>query len=182
MNSLQKLDDRLRKEILEQTLSIYGAAGIVLWEHGWRERKIKALYDLTESIWHECGMHGTKKSMLEMLEEETGVEMRLEENGRSYHEIDYLNGKLQKYRLDRMTKAQFMFMRQGQIRWVKALVQACLFLALHRKYGYGATRMQRLLDEIFKVQDDNGNDYKKIAAQCGELINLNLKVRFGIAA
>lgn len=182
MNTTQKLDEKLRHEVLEQMLSIYGAAGIALWEHGWRKRKIRALYDLTESIWHECGSYGTTKSILEMLEEETGVEMRLEENGRSYHEIDYLNGKLQRYRADRMNKAQYMIMRQGQIKWTKALIQANLFLALHRKYGYGAGRMQSLLNEIFRVQDDNGNDYKKIAAQCGELIGLNLHVRFGAAA
>lgn len=179
MTALQKLDKELMAECKKQILCVYGAAGIALGtQWGWGTRKIDALYELTWEIWNECGEYGTDKSMLEMLEEETSIEMRLTENGRSYHEIDYLNGKLHMYKIEKMNMAQCIMMRRGQIKWTTAIIQACLYLALHRKYGFGAQRIQRLVNQIFEIWAEENNDPKKIAERCREVTKINIIFKF----
>lgn len=176
--TLQKLDNELMEECRKQVLLVYGCAGIALCRnHGWKKLRIDRLYELTDKIWHECGGNN-RVSMLNMLEDETGIEMRLQENGRSFHEIDYLNGDMQRYTPEKMVPAQIIIMRRGQIKWVRAMVQACLYLALHRKEKFGFERIQKLVSEIYEIENEFENDTKAIAEECKKLFNINIVMKF----
>ena len=176
--ALQKLDAELLDECRRQVLIVYGSAGIALSrKHGWKKLRIDRLYELTDRIWHECGGNN-RVSMLNMLEDETGIEMRLQENGRSFHEIDYLNGDMQRYTPEKMCIAQIMAMRRGQIKWVRAMVQACLYLALHRKEKFGFERIQRLVAEMYEVENEFETDPKAIAEECQKLTSINIITKF----
>lgn len=173
--SVQKLDKKLHEEYVKQTGNVYGAASIALYnEWGWKQKRLESLFSYIKTGLIECAGFSTKKSMLEMLEEETGIEMKLHENGKSYHEIDYLNGALGMYEIDNMSYAQIMAMRIGQIKWVKATVEASLFLALHRKNGFGAERIQRLLDQIFDIEKDHKENTKAITEECTKLTGIDV--------
>ena len=167
--SVLKMDRKLMEEGNRQAAIVYGAACMALHsEWGWKRKRLESLFDYINSGVDECGRYITKKSILNMLEEETGIEMKLSEGGQSYHNIDYLNGSLGMYQIDKMSYAQIMAMRAGQIKWTKALIEASIFLALHRKSGFGAERIQRLLDQIFEIEGRYKGSSKAIIKACIE--------------
>lgn len=162
----RELDAKLEKECERQIHLTYGSACMALYDQGWRTKRLSDLLDMTYAIWDECSEYSTKKSMLEMLEEETGMEMRLSADGDSYKKYDFLNGKLGLYKpTDIMPYPMWIRMRQGMIKWTGALVQASLYLALHRKHGYGFSRISNLQSLMFEIQN-NYPDAEKLREEC----------------
>lgn len=173
--SVQKLDMQLEQEAKKQTGIIYSAACMALFkEWGWKKKRLESLFEYINAGIEECAGHLTKKSILNMLEEETGIELNLAENGKSFHDIDYLNGNLGMYQIEKLNYAQIMTMRIGQIKWLPAITQATLFLALHRKSGFGAERIQRLLNQIFEIERDFNSDMKTMVNACTELTGIDV--------
>jgi hypothetical protein len=165
-------DKKLHQECRRQVLVIYGSAGIALSDHWeWGQKRILDIYDLTDAVWEEVG-EDNDISMLQLLEDETGIEIQLTDSSKSWHDLDYLNGKREHY--EQMTKAQFLYMRQQQCRWMSALIQACLYLALHRKYGWGAERIKRIMDQIDEIRSTNSNKEGKITGICHKKTGINI--------
>lgn len=97
-------DMALQKELHRQVGIIYSAAAIALHRQwGWGKDRIIGLADMTREVWHECAKTNLR-SMPQMLEEETGVEVQCGD-GTSWHELAFLNADITKY--DRMTNEQF---------------------------------------------------------------------------
>lgn len=86
--------------------------------------------------------------MIEMCEQETGVEVR-NESGKSWRDLPYLNGQM-----IQMSNAQAVYMRQRQAQWIPAQVMACLMIALHRKYGFGFERLSRIYQQIDSIRSE----------------------------
>ena len=56
---------------------MYAAIALVLTrKYGWEHEQINELFQESQDIWNEC-VHG-KVNMLEMCEQETGIELRSE--------------------------------------------------------------------------------------------------------
>ncbi len=87
--------------------------------------------------------------MIQMLENESGIELRIPETDKGWRELAYLNAKIN---VGRMSKAQMVYMRQRQKKWIGAMLMACLFLSLHRKYGFGKDRLVRLMGQIHEIE------------------------------
>lgn len=148
---LKRAEKQLERETLKQIDIIYGASAIALWEFdSWRTERLIRLFDLSEKIWNECG-ETLDVSIFTMLEAETGLEMKLNINGvdRSYKEFCFTNPTKTYNNLD---KASYIFMRKRQAVWLGAGVQAGIFLALHRKYGYGYERLFRVYQHTNEVR------------------------------
>lgn len=159
----------LEKAEQEQCAIIYAAAALAL-SRGWGRGKkaILSVFETTMAVWHECTLTDDK-SMLAMCENETGIEVQCGD-GRSWHDIAYLNGSLPR----QMSFAQWTYMRQQQIRWIAPQVVACFLLTLHRKYRFGYDRLARFYSQIDAVRAEYNMDPEKLLEQCRQEIGINI--------
>lgn len=144
---------------------IYSSAAIALSRYwGWGKKRITDLADLTQVVWHECAQTNLK-SMPQMLEEETGIEVQ-NGDGQSWHDLGFLNVDVD-VRWNRKTaRSQWIYMRKKQQKWVSPNVTACLLLSLYRKCGFGAERCGRLVTQMIGVQNEYGRDPDRLKAAC----------------
>lgn len=173
---LKEVEKKMQKEMDKQVDMCYAAMAISLYRYwGWKALRIRRLMDKTEETWNECASTNDV-SMLQMLEEETGIEIKNHELGKSWHELAYLNAKIN---IGRMTKAQWIYMRQKQIQWIGPQVVACILLATHRKEGFGPERNLRLLNDIQEIQREFNFDVKALKKACLEETGVELKKGVG---
>lgn len=164
-NSIARSAVILDKKLNEEVGIIYSATALALYRYwGWRLERIKGLMDMTGEVWHECA--GTNlKSMPQMLEEETGIEVQCGD-GKSWHDLAFLNSGIDKFD-GRMTKEQFLYMRQKQLRWIPPNVTACILLSLYRRCGFGGDkRLPRIVSQIAGIREEFGNDADALKAAC----------------
>lgn len=157
---VRKANRELEAELEKQCNLIFPAVILVLWEMGWRRKRIQRRLNETLKATQECAMHGVHKSMLEMLEEETGIEIDLEGYGVSYHDLKFLSFGAWDGRPP--TRQQVLYMRQRQKKWIAPILMAAVGISLHRVDRFGYVRLCRVFEGIDKYRIKfNGN--QKIA-------------------
>ena len=158
-------DMALQKELHRQVGIIYSAAAIALHRYwGWGKDRIISLADMTREVWHECAKTNLR-SMPQMLEEETGVEVQCGD-GKSWHDLAFLNASIDTFD-GKMTVPQFLYMRQQQLRWIPPNVTACILLSLYRRCGFGGDkRLPRIVSQIAGIREEFGNDADALKAAC----------------
>ena len=160
-DALRDAEMALQKEMEKQVDMIYSAMAIAFKRYwNWGALRIRRLMDKTQETWDECGSTN-ELSMLEMLENETGIEIRNHELGKSWHDLAYLNAKID--------------MRQRQKDWVGPQVIACVLLSLYRKYGFGHVRCLRVLHQIEEIEREFNFGIKALKAACMEEAGVELK-------
>lgn len=164
-DGVKNADVDLDKALKDEVSIIYSSAAIALSRYwGWGKKRITDLADLTQVVWHECAQTNLK-SMPQMLEEETGIEVQ-NGDGQSWHDLGFLNVNVN-IRWHRQTaRAQWIYMRKKQLKWISPNVTACLLLSLYRKCGFGAERCQRLVTQMIGVQNEYGRDANALKAAC----------------
>ena len=98
---LKTVEQKMQKEMETQVDMIYSAVAIALhrwW--GWGALRIRRLFGLTQTTWDECA-GSNEVSMLEMVENEVGIEIRIPETDKSWNDLAFLNAKID---MGRMTK------------------------------------------------------------------------------
>ena len=174
--AIKKADAALHDEYRRQVNIIYGSAAVALkskWKFG--QTKIVNIFEDTYRLWDNIGEHN-ELSILQLLEDETGIEVRLTNSSASWHDLSYLNNKLPK--LERVTKAQYIFMRNRQRQWIGAMIQACLYLTLYRDYDFGVLKLRHLMEEIEQIRAKHNQKESKILKTCREVTGINFKSDF----
>ena len=158
----QKACDRIETEGRRQCFLLYSAAALALHRH-WGKKKVTIirLFEITGEVWHECASTNTH-SMIQMCEEETGIEVQ-NGSGKSWEELPYMNATLD---TGRMSYAQWVYMRQQQVKWIAPQVMACLLVALHRKYGFGFDRCARFYEQVQEIEAQFRMDPERIRTAC----------------
>jgi len=158
----QKACERIETEGRRQCFLLYSAAALALHRH-WGKKKVTIirLFEITGEVWHDCAEDNTR-SMIEMCEKETGIEIR-NESGKSWEDLPYMNATLD---TSRMSYAQWIYMRQQQVKWIPAQVMACIMVALHRKYGFGYDRCARFYEQVREIEAQYGMDPERIRMAC----------------
>lgn len=160
MRAYKKATQTLTRELHKQIDIMYAASAVVWWrEYGWRSTRILRRFEKTTKIWDECNGWGAKKSMLQMLEEETGIEMRLSGYDRSYHEFSYLDGDAWDGKM--LNNAQLIYMHQQQVKWLAPLVLACICLMLHRDEHWGPERIAKFIGYVDAMRQELGENPEK---------------------
>ena len=163
---------RIEAQGFDQVIITYCAASIAMWEAlGWRKKRILGVLEETADAWHECA--GSDKSMVQMLDEETGVELQIG-NGKSWKELGYLNGEAYADMCRNMTQKKMLYVQARQLQWIPAQVIACMFLGLHRKQGFGAERLERLYGQMEDVKAAHRGKRKALQKHCLELTGINV--------
>lgn len=178
MDVLKRVNRELNQEMRKQVDLIYSAAAIAFtryWDKGWGPERIRRIFDKTLETWNECGATN-QISMIQMLENESGIELRIPNMDKGWRELAYLNAQID---MGQMSVAQMIYMRQRQKKWIDAMLMACLFLSLHRKYGFGKDRLVRLMEQIHEIEAEFNFDRKKLVAACRTEAGVNLQHKFG---
>jgi hypothetical protein len=171
--ALRDAERKLSEECNRQFFIMYGSFGIALHDNwGWGQKRVLNLYETTDKIWHEIG-ETNRKSMLQLLEEETGIELRLTDSDRSWHELRFMNCEVDD-QMKQLTLGEAIYMRMQQTRWMSAMIQACLLLALYRLHGFGPERLSRLLNQVDDIREKHHYKTKPIIQECSKLLNIDL--------
>ena len=107
---------------------------------GWKTDRLSKLLFLQQEIWDEVGADNDI-SMIKLLDEECDIELTNHE-GVSYKDVIYLNAEIDTGK--DLSPYEWLRMRQNQKKWIECQIMACVFLALHRKEGWGAKRVKEL--------------------------------------
>lgn len=168
--AFQKANADLEAEGRKQCFLLYSATAIALFRH-WNKKKaaILSLFEITGDVWHSCA-ETNLHSMIEMCEQETGIEIQ-NESGKSWRDLPYLNATLN---TQRMSNAQWVYMRQQQKKWIAPQVMACILIALHRKYGFGFDRCARIYSQIQDIEAEYDMDPEKLQEACREMTGINI--------
>lgn len=178
MKAYKKITQELDRELHRQINIIYAASSVIWWqEYGWRETRIMRRFDTTTKLWDECNEWGVKKSMLQMLEEETGIEMQLSGYDRSYHEFSYLDGDAWDGKF--LTLPQTIYMHQQQKKWLAPLILACICLSLHRDEKWGADRIAKFIQQVDAMRQEYGERPDRFRKLMEEVTDLPVEAILG---
>lgn len=170
--AMRRADRELRGEINRQIDLVYGAGGIALHNlYGFGEKRVAAVFEQVQNIWTECGSD-IRLSMPQMLEDETGIELRESETGKSWHDFKFFQ-----YDPDEKlpTAPQFILIRKRQKQWMPVAVLAAFLLALHRSQGFGPARIQRTIEEIETVQRTYHNKPDTLNRMCKTITGVTIE-------
>lgn len=167
---IERVENELDKEIKTNIPLTYGSSAIALrrfW--GWGTKRIQKVFDVTQDVWEECSSTNAK-SMIQMLDEQTGIDLRIPGSDRSWKDLAFLNADINM----RLSPERWLYMRKQQIRWTNAQVRACLFLSLNRAEGFGGVRIQRLTEQMDEIQQEYNCSVPEIIKACKEITGVQL--------
>ena len=117
----------MNQEHDKQDRILRAAVLIVMHRHwGWRQKRLLSLLEMIDEVISECG-ETNKKSMIQMLDEETGIELQ-NGDGKSWRDLAFLNAEVD---VGKLTMSKLIYMRQQELRWIPSLITAYILLALH---------------------------------------------------
>lgn len=167
----QKAVRSIKEEGRRQCFLLYGSTAIALKMHyGKGRQSTMKLFDATDGIWNECTQDITK-SAVKLCEDETGIEIQCG-NGKSWHDLPYLNGSLDDMH---MSNAQWIYMRHQQVKWVSPQIMAIIMLALHRQYGFGFRRLSEIYAKIQDIESQHGYSPERVRKACMETTGIDVK-------
>lgn len=164
-----KTYQRLGKEGDKWAMVLYSALALTMYRNwGMKKTAVTRLIDVTWDAWKECAVN-YGSSMIKMCEEITGIEIQ-NGDGKSWRDAAYLSGE----DIGPMTDAQWMYMRQQQIKWVRPSIMACILIGLYRKYGFGYERCLRVYEQIQEIEQEYKSNPKRISRAALEEVNVNI--------
>lgn len=167
--ALAKAVSDFKNEHGRQLTIIGGCTGIALYENwGWRGKRLQEFYNEVDRAADECSLDNGI-SMIEMCENETGIVVYQEGFSGDYKELLYFQPEEQE-----LTVEQEIVMRKKQMRWVAPQIYALLFLALHRRYGFGPERIERLKEQMEEVRSRYKGNEKKIHKEHDRITGIEL--------
>lgn len=169
-NPLQKAYRRIETEGKKHSICLYSATAIALWRHwGKKKEAINRLFDLSHDVWLECAKDHDH-SMIQMCEAETGIEIQ-NGDGKSWRDAAYLNGSLNP---GMMNEAQWLYMRQQQLKWIRPQIMACMLISMHRKYKFGFERCSRIYQQINDIEAEYRSNPERLRKACYELTGIDV--------
>ena len=161
-NLLRNVEQQMNEEHDKQDRILRAAALIAMHRHwGWRQKRLLGLLEMIDEVISECG-ETNKKSMIQMLDEETGIELQ-NGDGKSWKELAFLNAEID---IGKLTLPKLIYMRQQELKWIPTLIIAYILLALHRKCGFGSDRCTRVYTQIMETAEEFVWSGQKLTDAC----------------
>lgn len=174
---LYKYEHQLEKEVDKQLDIMYHSLALALYRfHSWNTNQIFDLVAKTsQEVWSECAADKTK-SMVQMVDEELGIELMSEDKNQHWWEVKFLTSSIDDD-VEKMDVNQWIAMRQSQIRWVGAQIMGTVLMSLYRKEKWGVDALGRLFNEIedIKHQYSSIKELKKICYEETEFMISDMK-------
>ncbi len=164
-------DKKFHEQIQKQVQIIYGAVAIALYQNwDWRHKKILNVYHDNDKVWEMC--LNDDRTMLKMLEDETGIELRTPD-GDSWHNMDCFEGR-KTAPIPGFELEQYKYQRKRQAKWIGPQALASIFLSLKRVYKFGPDRLQKLMTQTIEIEEEYKYNPKKIRNACKEITGINI--------
>lgn len=175
MDALQRAEKHMNAQMEKWIDLVMGGLALVFKRYwGWGSVRIANVVSEIEEVWQECAATN-EKSMIQMLDEEVGIEIKNHQEGKSWRELAFLNADI-KMNPNRMNKAQWIVMRTHQAQWMKQQIIACALIGLHRRYGFGFERLVRVLDQLEDVFAEFNEKPKDLLEAANKEANFVMKV------
>lgn len=91
-----------------------------------------------------------------MLEDETGIEIRMRGYDKSFHEIAYLDAD--KWDGHIPNAAEATYIRHAQKKWVAPQILSCLCLTMYRDEGFGSKRLAEFINKVDNYHFEHNDD------------------------
>ncbi len=164
-NKVDKSYRELQAEVRRQTGIIFPAAVVALWTgFGWRQKRVSDLLERVKDVLDELADDPQERSLIQVLDEETGIEMRLDGEKRTWREISYLNGRLWKRDKHRLNAAQIILANTNQKKYVAVNLLSAFCVALHRHFGFGYERLSRFIAAVDAIRHEHNNNAEAYTA------------------
>lgn len=124
---ISQAEKNIHTEVKRQIDILYHAAGLVLHDYGWNREQIEDFACVSNDIYGECADNAT--SLIQMLYDETSIELKRSDGSQSFKDVLYLGDKDQTKPL---SAPEYLIMKQNQLKWVPAQITASIILALKR--------------------------------------------------
>lgn len=161
--ALRKANAELEAELKKQIARVIPAAAILLWRKGWRKLRIGRRLVTAMEVWGECADAGDKKSMMQMLEEETGIEIQLTGYDKSFHELSYLDAKA--WDGHAPSVPELIYIRHQQKKWIAPQILAAICISMYRDEHIGVDRIAEFIVAVNSFMDAHGDrlsEYREI--------------------
>lgn len=175
MNYWEKQLSKAEKE-LEKAAELvcdmtYGCLALALHKYyGYGQKRIFKVMDKAAETSAEVGKD-LDLSMLQLLEQETGIEIRMDDGSRWEDKI-FLNaskwdGTIRSY-------AQMISVRRAQIKWLEPTVLAECLMGMHKREKFGQDRLADLYKHIISIKTEYNRDIIRISEQLKEQLNIKI--------
>ena len=174
MTGVEKAARDFRQEVSRQIDIVYGAAEIALYrEYGFKKRLVKVFESANDVFMKECGLN-QGKSVPQLLEEVTDINLKVDENGRSWHELAVFNYDMLNKRYRHQTPAMQILMYQQQKKWMGVCLMSALLVSLARNYGFGQKRLLRIMNDVAEVEKEFSLDGRKLVEEGKRLTGVQI--------
>lgn len=159
MDKLNRSYQQLQAEVKRQMHIIYSVSVSVLWEtFGFRDKRIWRFLESTKTVLDTFKDDEQERSPIQVLDEETGMEFRLDGENHSWRDIIYLNGEKWMKNKNRMNAAQVIYANNQQKKYVAVNMLAVMCITLHRCFGFGWERLSRFMAAVDGYRTQFNND------------------------
>jgi len=86
----------------------------------------------------------------------------------------YVNLDLRDIGSGAMTQAQWLYMRQQQLKWIRPQLVACMLITLRRKYGFGFERCSRIYQQISDIEAEYRANPERLRKACYEMTGIDV--------
>lgn len=177
MASAFSVANKITKDKTDKAMKdIYSAMAIELHKDGWGIKRLKKLCEELKGVFDD--LENEDKSAIQILDEETGVEMMAEDCTKHYYELSFLDGKIweeNKKKLKPKAYNAYATIAQQRMKdWVRLQVYATIFIGLHRLYGYSHKRINDLYVRMYELEQEHDFDTKKIDDALRKALSLTL--------
>lgn len=161
--TLKRANKELEAEMKKQVRRIFPAAVVIFWGYGWRKLRIFRRLITVSEVWQECASYATEKSMMQMLEDETGIEIRLQGYDKSFHELTYLDAKV--WDGHEPTIPELIYIRHQQKKWMAPQILSAICISLYRDEHMSIPKIAQFICEVDQYLLDHGDNPKEYAKQ-----------------
>lgn len=169
------INRKLNTEADRQMAIIFPATAIALHNYfNWGTLKLEHFFDEANNTFNECGAGGLEVSIIQMLYEETGIDLKISPNGKSWKELCFLNHEIKLGTKDTFTAQQLYMMRVEQVKWIAPAVIAAEFIALYRKFRFSKNMLAKLMGYIDDVRRQYSFKAGRLSKACYEATGIKM--------
>lgn len=166
---IKAAENDVRKEVDLQIDILYHSAALVLHRYGWTREQIEEFASVSNDTYSECADNAI--SLLQLLYDETGIELQRSDGLQSFKDILYLGKKQQTKPL---SAPEYLLMKQNQVKWVAAQITASIILALRRLDDWDDDECKAFFEDLEDQKWQFNLDADWIVHECKELTGFYL--------
>lgn len=166
---IKAAEKEVEKEVNTQIDILYHSAALVLHQYGWDREQIEEFASVSNDTYPECADNAT--SLLQLLYDETGIELQRSDGLQSFKDVLYLGTKEQTRPL---SAPEYLVMKQNQVKWVAAQITASIILALKRLGDWDNDKCGAFFEDLEDKKWQYNIDAEWIIRDCKEITGFYL--------